>query len=145
MKRFFVMMSVVAGFVVAGAMSAEDKKVEVKCPVSGQPINKEASVDYKDGKVYFCCENCPKAFAKDTKKFAAKANFQLVATEQAKQVKCPIAGRDINEAQSVEVNGVKVAFCCGNCKGKAAKAEDKVALIFSDDNFKKGYKVEKKS
>ena len=46
---------------------AEDKAPgpDVKCPVSGAKVNPKATVDYNGGKVYFCCEKCPKEFAKD--------------------------------------------------------------------------------
>ena len=31
---------------------------EAKCPVSGGKISKEVAVDYRGGKVYFCCAGC---------------------------------------------------------------------------------------
>ena len=69
---------------------------KIKCVVSGKAINPDATAEYKGGHVYFCCEGCPGAFAKDTKKFAAKANHQLVATHQAKQIGCPMSGKEID-------------------------------------------------
>jgi YHS domain-containing protein len=48
---------------------------QTMCPVSGKPIaakNKEAVAEYEGQKVYFCCENCPKAFAADPAKFKDK-------------------------------------------------------------------------
>ena len=125
--------------------AAEDKAAECKCPVSGKPCVEAASVDYKGGKVYFCCMNCPKAFANNPEKFAAKANHQLVATGQAVQVKCPLTGRAINETTGIEVAGAKVAFCRNNCKGKATKAEgaEQINLIFADPAFAKGFEVKK--
>lgn len=64
------------------SLQAEDKeaKFEPKCPVSGKKAIEAQAVDYKGGKVYFCCPGCPPAFKKDTAKFAAKANHQLVGT-----------------------------------------------------------------
>lgn len=126
--------------------TAGEKEVKVKCPVSGKDAKKECAVDYKSGKVYFCCENCPKAFDKDTKKFAVKANYQLYATGQAKIVKCPFTGRDLNPDTKIKVGTVDVCFCCPNCQGKAEKAKgnQQVELIFNDKAFDKGFKVEKK-
>ncbi|MBD3674438.1 MAG: YHS domain-containing protein [Planctomycetaceae bacterium] len=121
--------------------AAEEKKAEPKCPVSGKPCVKEHSVAYKGADVYFCCPNCPKAFEKNPEKFAAKANHQLVLTGQAKQVKCPLAGRPAKDDKSVKVEGVTVNVCCGNCLKKASGADDKVALLFSDKAFEKGFKV----
>ena len=121
--------------------AAEEKKAEPKCPVSGKAISKDHAVDYKGAEVYFCCPNCPKAFEKAPEKFAAKANHQLVLTGQAKQVKCPLAGRPAKDDKSVSVEGVTVNVCCGNCLKAATKADDKVALLFSDKAFDKGFKV----
>src|SRR5678815_1334635 len=93
--RLFAALGIVA--LLVATVIAEEKKEEkvkldgIKCPVSGKAAT-ENSVDYKGGKVYFCCENCPKAFSADSKKFATKANAQLVATGQVKQEKCPLSG-----------------------------------------------------
>jgi YHS domain-containing protein len=46
--------------------------LQTKCPISGKPINPEASVEYKDEKVYFCCPGCPAAFEAEPEKFVAK-------------------------------------------------------------------------
>lgn len=140
-----VVLSLVAVYSNVNAEKGEKKDplAGIKCPVSGKPVVADKTADYKGGKVYFCCPGCPGGFAKNTAKFAAKANHQLVATGQAKQVKCPIAGRKINPAKSVTVAGVKVGLCCPGCEGKAKKAEGdaQLNLVFSDAAFKKGFKV----
>jgi hypothetical protein len=120
---------------------------KIKCIVSGKEVNPEATAEYKDAKVYFCCPGCPGAFAKDSKKFATKANHQLVATHQAKQTGCPMSGEAVDPDTAIKVGGVDVAFCCGNCKGAAEKKEgdEQVELIFNDKSFEKGFKVSKKS
>jgi hypothetical protein len=47
--------------------AADEIKLDgIKCFVNPKAAAKAAnSVDYKDGKVFFCCMNCPKAFAAD--------------------------------------------------------------------------------
>ena len=144
MKRFAAVMCLilVAGFVVA----EEAKKFEQKCPVSGGAAKEDKTVDYKGGKVYFCCGNCPKAFEKDVKKYATKANHQLVSTGQAKQAKCPLSGGKLNAEKTAKVGGVEVQFCCEKCQGAVAKAEGdaQLELVFSDAAFEKaGYAVPK--
>ena len=153
MSRFALGLAVAASAVLAlsVAHAADDpgkdkeKKVEVKCPVSGKPIDKEHHVAYKGAKVYFCCPNCPKAFEKDTAKFATKANLQLVQTEQAVEKKCPLTGRPLNKEQMVSIEGVDVQFCCMNCKGKVADMEKDKQLeaVFADKAFDKAYEVKK--
>ncbi len=142
---FVVAASAVLALTAARAAEEEAKKAEIKCPVSGQAADKEHAVAYKGGKVYFCCPNCPKAFEKETAKFATKANHQLVLTKQAEQKKCPISGRDLNKAQTSKVADVEVVFCCPNCKGKvdAADKKEQLELVFSDKAFDKAYEVKK--
>ena len=155
-SRFTVLSLALIALVVTASLNAADKKEAKKDPLKGikcavnskKDIVKTNFVAYKDAKVYFCCKGCPKAFAKDSKKFATKANHQLVATGQFKLAVCPISGRKIDAKQVVKVAGVKVAFCCKNCKGKVAKAkgDEQLALVFAEKAFEKSKakKVEKK-
>jgi YHS domain-containing protein len=67
------------------AEADDEKKIEIAfkdlkkaftrqtmCPVSGKPINPTASLEHDGHKVYFCCPNCPKAFAANPDKFKDK-------------------------------------------------------------------------
>jgi YHS domain-containing protein len=137
-----VMLSVALCIGVSADGADKPDKAALKCPVSNQPATKDHAVAYKDGQVYFCCDNCPKKFAADTAKYAPKANAQLVASGQYKQVNCPLSGEAVNPKEHLKVAGVTVEFCCKDCKGKvkeAKKMDAKVNLVFSDDAFKKGF------
>ncbi len=138
---------------VAFSVAKDDSKKSplegVKCLIAGDNDAKESKfVEYKEGKVYFCCDNCVKKFSDDNSKYEAKANHQLVKTGQYEQGACPFSGGGLNKDASIEVGGVKVSFCCNNCKGKAEKMEgDKqIAELFGKNAFEKGKfaKVEKK-
>lgn len=136
--------SCLAVLLVAGAtVVAGDVDLEgVKCVVADKAATEGKSAEYKDGTVYFCCGGCAGKFAKNTKKFAANANRQLVATKQYEQKACPISGRDLNPDTAVKVAGVSVSFCCNNCKGKVEGAEDEAAqvnIVFADKAFEKGF------
>jgi len=137
--------AVLAVGLVAYAAEDKDRPFKATCPVANKPALQDKTVDYKGGKVYFCCANCPKAFEKDTAKYATKANQQLVATGQATQTKCPISGAALNADKTVEVGGVKVTFCCEKCQGKVAAAtgDAQAELVFSDEAFKKAYEIKK--
>ena len=116
------------------------------CPVSGKKATEESKVE-KDGKtVYFCCENCPKSYEANEKKFAAQTNYQLFETHQIVQKACPFTGKDLNPETKTKVGkgGVEVAFCCENCqkKVKSAKPAEQVNLVFKD--IKKGFETAKK-
>ena len=105
-------------------------------------VKAKYSVDYKGGKVFFCCKGCVGKFTKNPEKFADKANQQLVATGQYKQTACPLSGGDMDDEQVVSVSGIEVKFCCGNCVNKVdGQANDaaKSGLVFSDKSFAKGF------
>jgi hypothetical protein len=69
----------------------------------------------------------------------------LVGTKQAVEKKCPLTGRPLNPETAIDVQGVKVAFCCNNCKGKVAgaKGEEQLNLAFADKPFSQGFEVKK--
>ncbi|MBX3411989.1 MAG: YHS domain-containing protein [Pirellulales bacterium] len=147
MKVRLLSVALFAALIAVAQLSAigDDKEeFSAKCVVSGAPAKEANSVAYKGKKVYFCCQNCPKAFEADPEKFANKAAAQLLATKQIVQVACPLAGKPVNPEQTVEVAGSTVAFCCGGCKGKAAKAsgDDLLALVFGD--LAKGFTLQTK-
>lgn len=145
MKTGFLASAVVGlSVALASMLGAAEKKIDCKCPVSGAPAKEASAVAYKGANVYFCCNNCPKAFAANTEKFAAKANAQLLQTAQAVQVACPLSGKACNPEKTAEVAGVKVAFCCDGCKGKTEKAAaaDALAMVFGA--FDKGFTTQTK-
>lgn len=138
------MCGLLAGVVVA-AEKAEVKLDGVQCVVAPKAAKAEKSASYKEGTVYFCCDGCKGKFEKDTAKYATKANKQLVATKQYEQKACPLTGNKTNPEKTVKVDGVVVAFCCGNCQGKvaAAEGEEQVALVFAEKPFEKGFTAKK--
>lgn len=146
-KRFLTVVCacVALGFSISVQSAEEEKtaekKFDAKCIVSGAPAKEASFVDYRGKKLYFCCENCPKAYKADPDKFLAKANHQLLYTKQITEVACPLTGKPINEEKTVDVAGTKVGFCCGNCQAKVEKAgDDAIALVFAD--FDKGFTLQ---
>jgi len=127
-------LSITAGFALlaAVAIAAPATKSEPMCPVSGHACKPDATAEFEGGKVCFCCEKCVKAFTADSAKFAAKARQQLAVTGQMVQKGCPLSGGPVKDGTQIEVGGVSVGFCCGNCKGKVAKAaaDDQVSMVF---------------
>ena len=140
MKRFYKAMSIIlVAMVSLNAGDKDKKKHEVTCVVSGETIDETEYTNYKKGKVYFCCGGCKADFDETSATFAVAANYQLVATGQYMQTNCPVSGRDLNPKKVVKVANADVTFCCGNCQGKTNKAEDKMAFIFTDVSFDKGF------
>ncbi len=118
----------------------------VKCMMMpGKDVSKEFVADYEGRQVYFCCKGCLAKFSKDPTAFTAKANHQLVATGQVKQLVCPISGGDVDDEQVSDVGGVSVKVCCKRCKAKidSADGDAKIELVFGKKGFKRGYIEEK--
>ena len=146
-KKMFTALFLVSAILVGGD---DPKSKTITCVVSGDEINKSDLKDhehstYKDGKVYFCCGGCKMDFDESPKKFAAKANFQLVSSGQYIQTACPVNKGKIHTAKAkknlkkVTVNGMEVDLCCPGCLKKYNKASDKFALLFSDKGYEKGF------
>jgi hypothetical protein len=142
-SRFCFAALAVVALVVGNSLRAADEAA-LKCPVSGKAVDATKTVDFNGGKVAFCCENCPKAFAANTDKYKGKANLQLFQSGQLKQVKCPLTGRPCADDKSVEVGGKKVGLCCGNCLKKATSVagDEQIDLLFKDT--KKGFEAASK-
>ena len=131
----------------AGEKKAEEITLAgVKCLFCKMNVDKDAFVAYKGARVFFGCAGCPEAFKGNEKKFATKANAQLVATKQARQKACPISGKPHKTEFKLTVGGAKVAFCCPNCKAATAKLEGDAQLekVFGDAGFKKVFQVAKR-
>jgi hypothetical protein len=143
MKFRLCMAALAVVAVVATASLRAADAPDLKCPVSGKPVDASKTVDFNGGKVAFCCENCPKAFTAAPDKFKGKANLQLVQSKQLKQVKCPLTGRPMADDKAVEVGGVSVKLCCGNClkKAQGLSGDEQVNLLFGDT--KKGFEAAK--
>ena len=124
-------------------VAAEVDLKGVQCIVAAKDASSSKSADYKGGKVYFCCGGCASKFAGNEKKFATKANFQLVATKQYVQKACPFSGGEIDPAVSTKIAGKTISFCCGGCKSKVESAKDdaeKMKLVFGEKTFAKAFK-----
>ena len=141
MKTFmtFLAICVVAG---ATVIAGDADLKNVQCVVANKAATAGKSADYKDAKVYFCCGGCAGKFAANTKKYAERANHQLVATNQYTQKGCPFSGGKVKAGNLVSIAGTEVGFCCDGCKNKVASAKDDAArmkLVFSEKAFGKGF------
>ncbi|MFT7634070.1 MAG: YHS domain-containing protein [Mariniblastus sp.] len=148
--KFLVRVAI--AFAMVGAISAnleaQENLAGVKCLVSHKKsASLDHSVEYKGGKVFFCCEHCVEAFNKDVKlkeraKFATKANHQLVLTGQFVQKGCPMSGGAVDPNLMASVGTIKVGFCCEGCRQKVNEAEGveaKAKLVFAESAFKKAF------
>ena len=87
--RYSMAALAVVGLMAASVLRAADAPA-LKCPVSGQPAKADKTADFNGGKVQFCCDKCPVAFANDSAKFAGKANLQLVPDRSTQAGQVPV-------------------------------------------------------
>jgi YHS domain-containing protein len=120
---------------------AGDTKFRATCPVSDHPAKESSVVELPNGggKVYFCCDNCPKKFASHPELYETKVRRQLLETGQIAQVGCPISGRPVNDETLVEVGTAKVGFCCKGCLAKYNEADEEGKLTVVFANLEKGF------
>jgi YHS domain-containing protein len=85
-------------------------RVQVTCPVSNKPVNKDVTAKHNGQNVHFCCDRCPAVFAKDPARFEKK-----LAESYTYQTKCPVSGKPIDPSASIEIKGRKIYFCCDKC------------------------------
>ena len=100
-------------------LTATDKG-PTKCPVSEKEAKNEegTSLLVNGEKIYFCCKNCPKSYAKKL-----GISGKALAKEPGD---CPISGRPAKADKSlILVKSELVSFCCGNCKKKYVAANFK--------------------
>tara|TARA_A100001037_G_scaffold82855_1_gene74823 strand:- start:312 stop:785 length:474 start_codon:yes stop_codon:yes gene_type:complete len=127
-------------FTIEKKSSKKDYISNSKCLISGDSIDKTEFLNYKDGKIYFCCEMCKADFQNGkSNQFSSKANYQLVSTGQYIQKSCPMTGKGIDKTKTVSVGELNVAFCCNGCKSKTEGKKDKAEFIFANDVFDKTF------
>ena len=96
-------------------------KVQVACPVTGEPADPKVSIETDGKKVSFCCKGCVKKYQADPKKYAAN-----LANSYTHQTTCPVMGEEINpKSFTTLASGERVYFCCKGCDKKLKATPDK--------------------
>jgi YHS domain-containing protein/mono/diheme cytochrome c family protein len=115
-----------AELLAAAPALAQAQPVNAKCPVSGKDVDPAHTAE-RDGQVIaFCCDQClakftadPSAFLDKVEGFVPKAkDGPKPVAQQPVNTKCPVSGKDIDPAATLEHDGRIVAFCCANCRAK---------------------------
>ena len=98
-----------------GSVGRAQEGKTAKCIVSGKEIAVSESTRFvavNGEKVYFCCDNCPKAFAANPEKYVTSAGD------------CPVNkgnGAMPGKEGRVVVNNSLYYFCCASCPDAFAK------------------------
>lgn len=93
---------------------ADRPKVQVKCPLSGDPVDPKISIKHDGRELYFCCKGCAGKFEKNSDKYKT-----ALANSYSYQTTCPVLGNPINpEALTVLPTGETIYYCCMECDKK---------------------------
>ena len=140
---FFILLSLAT----SAALAADPPSAPVLCPVSGKVVaKKEFSAPYQGGTVYFCSAECTRSFQPEKAEHSTRANLQLVATGQAIQVACPVTGEKLDGNLTLDMQGLRIRFCCIGCLGKVndEQQEDiRLYYVFGNNAFRNGFVVRK--
>lgn len=143
--NFRFLITAAAGLAVFVSSAMAQEIADVKCVMNGDnAANMEFAAEYRDAKVYFCCEHCASSFAEDSSEYTTKANHQLVLTGQFIQTMCPITGEAVAEGVTTELAAIEIGLASEEAKEKLEAIEDieeKVALVFADEVFEASFKV----
>jgi YHS domain-containing protein len=110
--KSWLLLPLAAAILAVVPVSAQGQKA--KCAVSGKEIeitDKTPRIDVQGKAQYFCCENCPKAFAKTPEKFVKKVG------------NCPVQGAAVTSAKAEDrkvINNSLWYVCCAGCKDAVA-------------------------
>lgn len=96
------------------AAASKLPRVQVTCPVSGEPISKKSFLERDGQKIYFCCNDCKGKYEADPAAYKAK-----LAASYTYQAKCPVMGGDIDPTAFTDLpTKQRVYFCCMACEKK---------------------------
>ncbi|MCH7873560.1 MAG: hypothetical protein IID33_17825 [Planctomycetes bacterium] len=114
------------------AALAKLPRVQVSCPLSGEPIDKKMFVEVDGKKVYTCCGDCKTKYAANPGKYAAK-----LAASYTYQTKCPVKGGDIDPTVFGDMaSGQRIYYCCPACDKKLKKDPAKYAEKLAEQGIK---------
>ncbi len=98
-------------------------RVQVNCPLSGEPIDRKVFTEQDGKKVYFCCDDCKGKYENEPARYAAKLEASYTY-----QTRCPVLGREINPTAFTDLpTGERIYFCCPGCDTKLLADPEKYA------------------
>lgn len=89
-------------------------RVQVNCPVTGNPIDGKTVVLVRGKVVDFCCKNCVSKFdSADTSEADVRAYDAKLEASYTYQTRCPVSGDKIEPTVYGDISeNLRVYFCC---------------------------------
>lgn len=98
------------------------ERIQVTCPVTGNPIDGKTFIMSAGQGVHFCCDKCPAKYERDPAKYQVK-----LAASYTYQTRCPVSGGKIDPKAFVDLAGQRVYLCCPGCAEKLTQDPAKYA------------------
>ena len=96
----------------------EGRSKQTLCPISGEKIDPEVSVEIDGYRVAACCEKCAAKIKADPQATLAKLAAKKVVLEPIAKT-CTLNPKEKRDVQQFVTVGAKRSyFCCAKCKGK---------------------------
>lgn len=113
------------------AAMTKHPKVQVKCPVSGDPPDPKITLEKVGQKVSFCSDECRKKYAAEPGKYAS-----ALANAFTYQTVCPVMKLTINPTSFTKLpSGETVYFCCKGCDEKLIADPAKYAPALQEQGY----------
>lgn len=113
------------------AVLSQRPKVQVKCPVSGDPPNPKITIEKDGQKVTFCSNECKEKYAADPAKYAS-----ALANAYTHQTVCPVMKLTINPTSFTKLaSGETVYYCCKGCDDKLLADPAKYAPVLQEQGY----------
>jgi YHS domain-containing protein len=89
-------------------------RVQVKCPVSGKPVNQKIFTEKDGKKTYFASKDALAQYEKDPAAFKAR-----LAGSYTYQTMCPVMSEEVVPSSYIDLkDGLRIYLCCDGCKKK---------------------------
>jgi YHS domain-containing protein len=99
------------------------ERVQVTCPVTGNPIDGKTFLMSGGRGINFCCKNCPAKYEQNPAQY--KAQLEAAYTYQTR---CPVSDEKIDPTAYVDLaTGQRIYLCCQGCGEKLGKDPAKYA------------------
>jgi len=110
---------------------AHRAKIQVTCPVTGNPVDQKVFTEQGGQKVFFCSQNCVSQFNADPGKYKS-----ALANSYTYQLYCPVMGGEISpKSFTTLAGGEKVFFCCQACEKKLYAEPVKYAPFLAEQGY----------
>jgi YHS domain-containing protein len=109
-------------------------RVQVTCPVTGNPIDGRTTIVSGGKAVDFCCRHCPAKYESEPGRYAAR-----LEASHTYQTRCPLSGDPIDPTDYVDLStGQRVYFCCSGDAKKFLRDPAK----YTDELREQGIEIE---